>query len=77
MPSRKTLLALGLLLSVAITVVLWVVFDTLAVFLFLPLVPFVLGRGGDGAPVRRCPVCGFETADDGFEYCPRDGERLE
>ena len=69
----------GLLLSVAISVAAWVYFDTLLLFLFLPLVPFLFRRRGGDAPseARTCPVCGFETRDPAFEYCPRDGTRLE
>jgi hypothetical protein len=42
------------------------------VFLFIPLIPFVRER-----PVKRCPRCGFETADLRTAYCPYDGSRLE
>jgi hypothetical protein len=39
-------------------------------FLFFPLVPFFSRR-----PVKRCPVCGWETT--GCEnFCPFDGSPL-
>ncbi|WP_439027015.1 hypothetical protein [Haloarchaeobius sp. DT45] len=70
----------GLLVSLAITGVLWWQFDTLAVFLIVPFVPFLFRRGRDEVAEpsgRTCPRCGFETNDPTHEYCPRDGERLE
>ncbi|WP_336000990.1 hypothetical protein [Halorientalis halophila] len=79
--SRTATAAVGLLGSLAVTVALWWYFDTLAVFLFLPFVPFLFrNRGSDeeSAPaVRECPTCGFRTAAEDHEYCPRDGRRLE
>lgn len=70
--------ALGLLISLAISAVAWVYFDTFLLFLFVPLVPFLLGRGGgDEATVRECPTCGFRTRDPAVAYCPRDGTELE
>ncbi|MCT9097377.1 hypothetical protein [Haloarchaeobius sp. HME9146] len=73
-----TLLA-GVLASLVITAALWWYFETLAVFLFLPFVPFLFRRGdGSREPEgRTCPRCGFRTTDPGYEYCPRDGEPLE
>jgi hypothetical protein len=71
----------GLALSLAVSVAAWVHFDTLLLFLFLSLVPFLFrGRGADSTDrpeTRRCPVCGFETRDPSFGYCPRDGTELE
>jgi hypothetical protein len=80
--SRTATAVAGLLGSLAVTVALWVYFDSLFVFLFLPFVPFLFrGRHSDGGsdrpPVRECPVCDFRTRNDDFEYCPRDGHRLE
>ncbi|MDL5362932.1 hypothetical protein [Halalkalicoccus sp. NIPERK01] len=63
----------GLLASLAISVLAWVYFDTLLVFLLIPFVPFLFRRS---PPTKRCPRCGFETTSEGFEYCPRDGTRL-
>ncbi|WP_267640220.1 hypothetical protein [Haloarchaeobius amylolyticus] len=79
MDRRFLVAAGGLLASLALSVFLWWRFETLAVFLFLPFVPFLFRRGGDTTdPDRRtCPRCGFETSDPRNEYCPRDGERLE
>ncbi|MEF8838213.1 MAG: hypothetical protein V5A18_01765, partial [Haloarculaceae archaeon] len=55
---------------------LWYVVWSPAVLLFVPFVPFLFRR--DGEPDRRhCPACGFETTDESYEYCPRDGRRLD
>ena len=79
MRSRTVTGLAGLAVSVVVTVVAWVYFDTLFVFLFLPLIPFLFarGRGDDGRTVYECPTCGFRTADPEFAYCPRDGTELE
>jgi hypothetical protein len=66
----------GLVVSVAVSVVAWVYFDLPVFLVVLPLVPFLL-RSTDRQPVRECPRCGFRTRDENYEYCPRDGERLE
>lgn len=68
---------LGLAVSLLVTAVAWVVFDTLLVFLFLPFVPFLFRRSSARPPVRRCPECGFATRDPESAYCPRDGTELE
>ena len=76
--SRTATAAVGLLASLAITAVLWWYFETLLVFLFLPFVPFLFrSPGTDRPPAKECPVCGFRTRDGEFDYCPRDGHRLE
>lgn len=83
MVSSRTATALaGILLSLAVSVVLWYYFDTLLFFLFVPFVPFLFRRasGGDSdrhPEVAACPVCGYRTADPDHDYCPRDGTRLE
>ncbi len=81
--SRTLTAAVGLVGSLLLSAVLWWYFDTLAVFLFLPFVPFLFrrsggGEGTDGSTVeyRECPQCDFRTADPDHEYCPRDGARL-
>lgn len=81
MVSSRTLTALaGLAVSVLVSVVAYVYFDTLLVFLFVPFVPFLfrrLGGGGrEGPPVHRCPSCGFETQNPEVAYCPYDGTAL-
>lgn len=76
--SRTATAAVGLLASLALSVALWWYFDTLAVFLLVPFVPFLFRREQDDEPtVRRCPVCDYRTTDRRNEYCPRDGHRLE
>jgi len=78
--SSRTVTALaGLFASLLLSALVWWQFDTLAFFLFVPFVPFLL-RGTDGGEertVRTCPRCGFETTNDAYDYCPRDGTRLE
>ena len=81
--SSRTLTALaGLAFGLLVSAAAWYAFETVLLFLFLPFVPFLLGRGRreDGAAAarssRRCPKCGFRTTDPEHEYCPRDGTRL-
>jgi hypothetical protein len=76
--SRTLTAAVGLLGGLAISVVAYVQFDTLLLFLFLPLVPFLFrGREDDEPPVRECPRCDYRTRAPDHEFCPRDGARLE
>jgi len=78
--SRTLTAAVGLLASLLVTAALWWYFDTLLVFLFLPFVPFLFrGFGGDDGPtiVQECPHCGFQATSEAYDYCPRDGSRLE
>lgn len=87
MVGSRTLTAVaGLALSLAVSVAVWVAFDTLLLLLFVPFVPFLLSRraertgGGGERPERRereCPACGFRTDDPRFDYCPRDGTPLD
>ncbi len=79
MLSARTATAVtGLLASVVVTVALWWYFDTLLVFLFLPFIPFLFqNRDRERSPVRECPVCDFQTRDEEYNYCPRDGHRLD
>ncbi|MBX0294961.1 hypothetical protein [Haloarcula nitratireducens] len=77
--SRTATALVGLLASLFVTAALWWYFDSLFVFLFLPFVPFLFrGLGGESErEVRECPQCGFQTEAAEFDYCPRDGTRLE
>jgi len=85
MDGRLLTAALGLTASLALSVAAWVLFDFALLFLFVPFVPFLLRRArgdsrGDptGEPVAwACPVCGYRSHDPEFDYCPRDGHRLE
>lgn len=74
--ARSTTALVGLLASLAVSIVLWIVFDVPAFLVVVPFVPFLFRRG-ERRPPRECPVCGFRTRDEAFEYCPRDGHRLE
>jgi hypothetical protein len=82
MVGARTATALGGLVgSLAVSVLLWLYFETLLLFLFVPFVPFLFrGVGGGSEPqepqFRECPECGFRTPNDEYEYCPRDGRRL-
>lgn len=71
----------GLLASLAISAAAWYYFGTFLLFLFVPFVPILLRRRVDGregtSASRECPVCGFQSADPAYEYCPRDGTLLE
>ncbi|MBX0287341.1 hypothetical protein [Haloarcula salinisoli] len=78
--SRTLTAVVGLLVSVLVTVALWWYFETLLVFLFLPFIPVLFrGFGGDSGPtiVQECPHCGFQATSEAYDYCPRDGSRLE
>jgi len=70
----------GLLGSLLLSAALWWYFGTFVFFLFVPFVPFLLGGPGRElaeTTARNCPRCGFETTEETYEYCPRDGTRLE
>lgn len=76
--SRTATAVAGLVGSVLLSVALWWYFDTFVFFLFLPFIPFLFRRSEQEPPdVRSCPACGFQTRDESYEYCPRDGSRLE
>lgn len=71
--TRWPLFAIGLLASLAITVLLWKM-GFPGFFLFLLLPPLLLLRRPPRG--RRCPACGFTASDPEVRYCPRDGTRL-
>lgn len=77
--SRTATAAVGLAVSLLVSVAAWHYFDTLFAFLFLPFVPLLWrsSRDDDAPPVRECPACGFATRDPSFAYCPRDGTPLD
>jgi hypothetical protein len=80
MRSSTTTALAGLVGSLLLSAVLWWYFQSFVFFLFLPFVPFLFRRssGERSEPtVSECPQCGFRTRDESFEYCPRDGTRLE
>jgi hypothetical protein len=84
MVGSRTLTALaGLLVSLAVSVAVYVYTGSLLLFLVVPFVPFLfssLPRDEAGThekrPVKRCPSCDFRARDPEFDYCPRDGRRL-
>lgn len=80
MVSSRTATALaGLAASLLASLAAWWYFETIVLFLFLPLVPLLFRARGDErrAASRTCPTCGFQTTKGSFDYCPRDGTRLE
>jgi len=78
--ARVATALLGILLSLAISAIVWYVFGNPFLFLAVPFVPFLFRRGTpDSAarpPLRVCEHCGFAPRDPDYEYCPRDGHRL-
>ena len=80
--SRTLTAAVGIAVSLALSVVLYLYTGSMLFFLFVPFVPFLFGAGLGGDPERpeptgkQCQRCGFRTTDESFEYCPRDGSRL-
>jgi len=75
--SRLLTAAVGLVASLAISALLYWQFNTLVLFLIVPFVPFLFLRGERDHPSRRrCPECGFSTAEESVRYCPRDGTEL-
>ena len=78
--SRTLTALLGVVASLAISIVLYLYTGWLLFFLFVPFVPFLFRAGGsrpvERPPVKECPRCGFRTRDPEFEHCPRDGDRL-
>lgn len=78
--SRTATALVFLVASLGASIVLWWYFDTLLFFLFVPFVPILFrGLGSDRKPepqVKTCPQCGFQTVNEAYEFCPRDGRRL-
>ncbi len=79
--SRTATAFAGLLVSLAISVGVYLATGWLFAFLVVPFVPFLFTRSrresSDGVPpTKRCPSCDFRTRDPSHEYCPRDGRRL-
>lgn len=78
--ARTATAVTGIIGSLLVSAVLWWYFNTAIFFLFVPFVPFLFRLSGRARPeetVRECPTCGFRTTADSYEYCPRDGTRLE
>ena len=83
--ARTATAVVGIVGSLALSVVLYLYTGSLLFFLFVPFVPFLFrGSWRDGSGERaestprilECPQCGFRTTDPEYEYCPRDGRRL-
>lgn len=77
--ARVATAAAGVLASLAVSFVLWHVFGVGVFFLAVPFVPLLFRRRFEDSepPVHECPECGFRTRDAEFDYCPRDGTRLQ
>ncbi len=74
--SRTVTAAVGVAVSLLVSVALWWYFESFVFFLFLPFVPFLLRDDGGTERGRECPRCGFRTEAEEYEFCPRDGTRL-
>jgi hypothetical protein len=74
--SRTATAVVGLVASLAVSVLLWYYFNTVLFFLVVPFVPFRF-RNGEQPPVKECPVCDFRTRSEEYDYCPRDGHKLD
>jgi hypothetical protein len=77
--ARLATAVVGVVVSLAVSVVLWRVFGFPFFVLAVPFVPFLFRNRENQSqpPVFECPECGFQTPDPEFAYCPRDGTRLE
>lgn len=78
--SRTATALAGLALSLLVSVVAFVYFNTFLLFLVVPFIPLLFRRGAQEAaspPLKTCPECGFQSADPEFTHCPRDGHRLQ
>jgi len=75
MRSRTATAAVGVIASLAVSVLVWRYFGTVLFFLLIPFVPFLF-RNERERRVRECPRCQFRVTDAEYEFCPRDGERL-
>jgi hypothetical protein len=73
--SRTVTATFGVAVSLAVSAVLWWQFDTFLFFLVVPFVPFLFDR--DDRDTKECPVCGFRARSEEYDYCPRDGHRLD
>ncbi|WP_129114691.1 hypothetical protein [Halegenticoccus tardaugens] len=74
--SRLATALVGVALSLLVSYLAWAYFDTLALFLFVPFVPFLFRSRASPRPVKRCPACGYSTSNPEFTHCPRDGTEL-
>lgn len=77
--ARLATAVVGVILSLLLSFVLWQVFDIALFFLAVPFVPFLFRSSRDRSEPETwvCRECGFHTRDPEFDYCPRDGTRLE
>lgn len=74
--SRTWTALVGIVASVAISVLVWWYFETFVLFLFVPFVPFLFRARTETPTFWECPECGFRTTDESFQYCPRDSTQL-
>nr|WP_227779147.1 hypothetical protein [Haladaptatus pallidirubidus] len=75
--SRTVTALIGVIASLLISALLWWYFDSFVFFLFVPFIPFFFRSAEPDLQTRRCPTCGFQTTNDAYDYCPRDGMKLE
>ncbi|MDX1746896.1 MAG: hypothetical protein R3324_13235 [Halobacteriales archaeon] len=74
--SRTATAAVGLIASLAVSLVVWWYFNTFLLFLLVPFVPFLFRRRTESPSVKTCPTCGFQSTDPSVNFCPRDGSEL-
>lgn len=75
--SRLATAAVGVVLSLGVSALVWWATGSVLLFLVVPFVPFLFRDAGEPAETRTCPQCGFRTTDPDHEFCPVDGHRLE
>jgi hypothetical protein len=75
--SRTVSALIGVVASLLISALLWWYFDSFVYFLFVPFIPFFFRSEEPEIEARQYPICGFQTANDAYEYCPQDGTKLE
>jgi len=78
--TRAATALVGLLASLAVSVLVYRYTGQLLVFLVVPFVPLLFRGLGDGGPApdhRSCPACGYATSDPETRFCPRDGTELD
>lgn len=68
---------LGLVMSVAVSVIAWWYFNTFLLFLLVPFVPILYRQRRTSQSGTTCPTCGFQSADPSVNFCPHDGEKLQ
>lgn len=77
MGSRTRTALVGLVGSLAVSALVYHYTGWFVFFVALPFVPLLFRGDDERPPARECPQCGFSTRDPGYDFCPRDGTRLD